>query len=133
MSKPLGEGISGNLELNQFNEPISEMGIGIKSQVPKLPKGAYATVGLMPLYIDKNGKKVKNKGLLEYFGSLNLPKGFWVSSFGELDIVKGEWGYGEIELGKRFGPVRASYNPALIGNGDMIPGLEHRIAATVDF
>lgn len=128
--------MSEKLELNQFNEPISDAGLGVEFQIPMLPKNASATVSLMPFYVDKldgNTIRIKDKVLMQYFGSLSLPKGFRISGFGEWNIAKHEWGYGEFELGKKFGSIRASYNPSLINDGGMTPKLEHRIAATIDF
>lgn len=133
-NKEIGNGISGNVEVNHFDEPVSNIGVGLKAQVPKLPENAFATISLMPLYVDRKGNRVNNQALLQYFGILNLPKGFTLFSFGELDVARGEWLYGELELGKKlFGVIRGSYNPSLISDGDMIPDLEHRFAVTVDF
>ena len=131
LDKKIVKDISGKTELNNFNEPASEIGFGVKYQIPGLPDNAFANVSLMPFYFDK-GEKIEGKTLLQYFAVLNLPRGFELSSFGEWD-EEGNWTYGEIEFKKAIDPVGLSYNPALIGLENSTPDLEHRFAITIDF
>ena len=117
------------------NEPFTETGFGVNAFIPYIPKKAFAKVSVVPLWFDKNGK-LEDKVTVGYVGSIDLPKGYKLSSFGEWDIgAKGgpKWTYGEIDLGKKIGPVYVSYNPALISNGDATPRVEHRISVSVDF
>ena len=133
LNRELGRKVRGNVEFNHFNELFSNVGVGIKAQIPRLPKDAFATVNVMPFYVDRRGNRVKNKGLLQYFGSLTLPKDFTLSSFGEWDIARGKWEYGEVELTTDLGPFTAGYNGGLIGDGDATPNLEHRASLIVNF
>jgi hypothetical protein len=111
---------------------LRELGLGVNAVIPKTPKNIFANVGLIPLWIGSG----RNEISLQYFASVDLPKGFNLSSFGEWDFSRGngpEWDYGEFKLEKRFGSFFVGYNPALVGKGNAIPGLEHRATLGVNF
>jgi len=136
LDKTIKHGIGPKAQLIHANEPLTQVGMGASGVIPKLPKGTFGKVGVIPLWVDKEGKRVEDKVTVDYFGSLNLPKGLKLSGFGEWNIGTGKgpkWTYGEIDLGRKIGPVHVSYNPALIGDGDAVPRLEHRVSAAVDF
>jgi len=134
LGKAIKYGIGPKVRIVHVNEPLTQLGTGMEASIPGLPGGISANVNLYPLWFDKNGKLV-NKTIVGYSGNASLPHGVKLSSFGGWDVAGGnpKWIYGEIELGKKFGPVDVSYNPALIGDGDAIPTLEHRVAVGVDF
>lgn len=106
-------------------------GLGLNVVIPT-PKGTFAKVYDMPGWVDATAKKVDNTNILGYIVSLDLPEGFSISSFGEMNIAGNhgvEWCYGEIFVKKQFEDFSVSYNPALLndGAGKAAPTLQHRI------
>lgn len=135
LEKNVASVVNAKAQLVHANEPTTQAGVGVSAVIPHMPKNTFAKVSVMPLWFDAYGR-VKDKVIVGYFGSVDLPMGFELSSFGEWNIgAEGgpKWAYGEIELGKNIGPVNVSYNPALVGDGDAIPRLEHRVSAKIDF
>jgi hypothetical protein len=67
---------------------------------------------------------------------IEVPLGLDVKNFGTINYATEDgpsWSYGEIDVGRNFGDYRLSWNPALIGDGDLVPNLEHRISGTFSF
>ena len=117
-------------------QPLSQIGLGVGTTVPYMPKNVSANVGLLPVWLDNKGKIVKDKVEAQYFFDVKLPLGFSVNSFGNLNVAAQggpQWTYGEINAGRNIGPFRVSYNPALLNKGNAIPKLEHRIAISLNF
>lgn len=111
------------------NSLASEGKAGIQADIPALPHALYANIAYSPCTVTP--EHVVNRNTIDYFVSASLGKGFSVASFGQWE--EGKFTYGEVEVGKAFGPVSVSYNPALLGDGDGIPALEQRVSVSVSY
>lgn len=119
-------------------EPVSQVGLGVGAVVPHMPRGTFASVGVLPVWMDKEGRAVRDRTEVQYFASANLPLRFNVNGFGIWNIASPtgpEWTYGEVKLGRNFGPINISYNPALLNNGDgnARPRVENRFTVELKF
>lgn len=135
LNKKIAGRIGIKSESIHINEPITQEGLGLTASVPYLPENASLSVDFLPFWFDKNGR-IPSRSSVGYFGSVNLPANFQFSSFGKWVFGNGKgpkWGYGEAELTAKLGPFRVGYNPALIGDGDAIPRVEHRALVGIDF
>lgn len=132
LEKKIDYGINSKVQIIHLNEPFNHIGFGFSAGIT-YPKKGIAKISFMPKWYNNHGKK-KKKIILGYYGSIDLFKGFNITSFGEWNIYdKPKWTYGEISLSKKIGDITISYNPSLRGKGDAVPNLEHRISAKIDF
>jgi len=137
LEKPVWNNISSRLRLEHDNEPLSEASMGASFSIPNLPKDIFAKISWDALWMNPKGKFV-DKSVAGYFVETKLPHGFNLSTFAEFHLVKPEgitWKYGEINLGKKFGPFTLGYNPSLnsIRDGKLSPKFEHRVYGRVGF
>lgn len=108
--------------------PDFKAGIGISTKIPT-PQGTFAKAYFIPLWM-KEGGIDKDRSIVGYFASADLPLGMKIHSFGEIDISgkSPKWAYGEIGLEKQLTKdLSVSYQPALRGTGSVVPELEHRL------
>lgn len=134
LEKKIRKGFNARAQIVHANELFTQAGLGVGIAIPDMPKGRDGKIRFMPLWFDKDGEVVKDKVIIGYSFETNLPKGFKLSSVGEWNVANGEWAYGELELGKKINQlVKIGYNAALIGDGDAIPDLEHRVFVEIDF
>lgn len=132
LEKEISHGLALKSQTIHNNDLAVQSGIGISAKMP-MPKGTFATVSFIPLWLDNKGI-VKDKATVSYFASMNLPYGLNVNNFGEWNVTdRLEWIYGELQLGKKIGNVTLSYNPALNGKGNAVPKLEHRASISLSF
>ena len=133
LNKDLGSNLRPTVEFVYGSGFNDRAGIGINYAVPT-PNWASLNFKVLPIYLDKEGYQ-KDRITIGFSGSLNLPEGFSISSFGEINAnVKGgaQWGYGEISLSKKlFDDFSISYNPLLKNNGKLAPKLEHAISVNL--
>ncbi|MBI2044602.1 hypothetical protein HYT23_00935 [Candidatus Pacearchaeota archaeon] len=118
LEKPVTGNLNARLRLQHDNDPLSQIVVGTSFNIPWVPKEAFAQVYYDALWFS--------------------PKGFRLKAFGEWNLSDRNgvtWNYGEVSIGKRFGPFTFSYNPSLNPqNGNkLIPELEHRVSAKVNF
>jgi hypothetical protein len=126
LRKKILKDVNCKLKINHDNALFAQAGLGIETI-------GNLNISFMPLWADSKGR-VKDKCILGYSGNVDLPKGFKLNFFGEWNLGKSiQWGYGEIDIGKKIGPVSISYNPALNWDGDFSPSLEHRAAVKKEF
>ena len=130
--KPTAEIVYGS----GFNDSY---GLGVNYDVPmpkRAQKRASLNVKALPVWFNNKGY-LDDKVMVGYFGSLDLPRGFILSSFGEINVgSKGgpQWGYGEIRFGKKFSNhLSVAYNPLLKNRGKLSPKWEHAISARYTF
>ena len=136
LNRPITHGVGPRTTIVHDGAPFSQVGLGIGAVVPNMPRNVSASVGLLPVWLDNQGRIVRNKTEIQYFVNANLPLGFNINSFGNLNVADQEgpqWSYGEISAGRNIGPIRLSYNPALRNNGNAMPRLEHRAKVTLNF
>ena len=134
LDKEIKYGIGPKAQIVHGNEPYTMEGFGINGVVPMPSKNTFAKVGFTPVWYSPQGR-LSNRSIANYYIKSTLPKGFEISSFGEWNLTAkdgAKWAYGEIEIGKKIGKVKLSYNPALISDGDATPNLENRVAVTAD-
>lgn len=102
---PVSDKASLKTQVVHGNEPFTQAGIGATANVPYLPKGFYANVGVVPFWMNKNAEFVKDKAIASYYISASLPKGLLISSFGEANVFDRAgptWSYGEIDISKQL-------------------------------
>lgn len=136
LDRAITRGVGPRAIVNHIGEPFTETGLGVGAVVPHMPRNSFATVGALPLFVDKQGRRLRHQGLVQYFFSTPLPLKLNLSGFGEWNILAEngpEWGYGEFNLGRKIGPFMVTYNPALLNDGDAMPKVEHRVAVTLNF
>lgn len=138
LEKPVTGNLNARLRLQHDNDPLSQIVVGTSFNIPWVPKEAFAQVYYDALWFSPKGDRITDKSFLGYFFSADLPKGFRLKAFGEWNLSDRNgvtWNYGEVSIGKRFGPFTFSYNPSLNPqNGNkLIPELEHRVSAKVNF
>jgi len=136
LNRPITKSIGPRATMIHAGKPLSQIGLGVGATVPYMPKNVSANVGLLPVWMDNEGRIVKDKIEAQYFVNANLPLGFNVNSFGNLNVAAQggpQWEYGEISAGRNIGPFRVSYNPALLNKGNAVPKLEHRVTISLDF
>lgn len=129
-------GVGPRITIVHAGAPFTSAGFGVGAVVPFLPRNVSATVGIEPVWFDNEGKPMKNMNEIQYFANADLPLGFNINSFGNINVADQngpQWEYGEISLGHNIGPFRVSYNPALFNQGNVIPRLEHRVAIGLNF
>src|SRR3989338_3941089 len=121
-------------EIRNINKPVSQIGFGVQFGIPlpqKMSKRVSGFLKFLPLWINDKGKVMDNRVIAGYIVNVNLPYGFNAGSFGEVNIPQGlkstQWAYGEIIMGKRFRNFNLTYNPVLLGTGNFMPKLEHRV------
>src|SRR3989344_4781701 len=117
LEKPLSGMFNARLRLLHDNEPLSEAGLGVSVNVPNLPKSTFLNFHYDPFFVSNKGEIVDDKSFLGYYVSVDLPKGFEASSFGEWNLSNPDgvvWDYGEARIAKKFGNVSLGYNPALV-------------------
>lgn len=129
LDKGVGKNIGVKAEVTHANEPLTRMGVGPSYVFPQIHKDFFAKVDILPVFVNKNGKQIKNRVAPGYFASLQLPKGIEASSFGQWinNGKKTNWSYGEFELKKNFGKNHIGYNAALLGKGEFLPRVQHRV------
>ena len=137
LTKSIGKNLALRTQVVHGNEFATEAGLGLKLTVPGLPKSTFATVYAMPLWANSNGRE-GNECKVGYFISQDLPANFYASSYGEANVSAANgatWGYGEIELGKKFGNWKVGLDVALnsAGDGKLAPALEARGVARYNF
>ena len=114
----------------------TQAGLGLNAVVPS-PEGSFVKLSFLPIFADSKGRMVNNKAVGGYFGSVNLPLGINLSSFGEINLdAKGgpKWGYGEISLSKNItDKLAVAYNPLLKNQGKLNPRVEHAVRASYTF
>ena len=98
-----------------------------------LGESAFGKVHIIPAWTTKAEFRDVMKPTVGYFVTVDLPKGFTLSSFGEATIgKKSEWKYGEITLEKKLSDkVSVRYHPALRSQGKLKPRYEHGIGIKV--
>lgn len=131
LNRPIKAGLGPKVEAVYSGEPLSRVGLGVGFSVPKVPNGGYANLGLVPVWISSDQKRVQ----AQYAFGLNLPKGFHFNGFGEwnLSAENGpEWGYGETELTKDIGPLEFGYNMRLYNDGNASPKHQHGLILTLN-
>jgi len=131
LEKEIYKGINLKNQTIHCNEPLTQTGLGISAKpISKIP----LKLSYLPIWIDKQGKKV-DKNILGYYFALDIPLGLSLSGFGEWDVSNNpKWTYGEIELKREIKKrVSLSYNPALKSDGDASPKLENRISLAINF
>lgn len=136
LDKEISNGIGPRLMAVHGNEPISEIALGLTVEIPNLPKGAYAQVGLLPVWFGNEGKIVGDKAFVGYSFGFPLPLGLNLRGFGDWDVLADnspQWDYGELELSKSLDNFFVGYNPVLFNKGNAVPKLEHRVNIGVNF
>lgn len=135
LSKDLGKGMKATGELVYGSGFSDSYGAGASVNIP-MPEGTSLSVKALPLWFNKSGY-IDDKVQVGFFGKVNLPLGFNLSSFGEMNVVskKGpQWGYGEISLSKNLlDNLTLSYNPLLKNQGKLQPRLEHAVRVNYTF
>jgi len=128
------------VEVRNIDKPFSQAGFGVQAGIPipkKASKRFSGFLKFLPLWINDKGKVMDNRVIAGYGVNVNLPYGFNAGSFGEVNIPEGlksaQWAYGEIIMGKRFRNFNFTYNPVLLGTGNFMPKLEHRVTGVVGF
>lgn len=133
-SKEIGKGLELRTELNHVNEPLTKTGVGLQRAVPGLPENVFLKLGVLPLWFGNEGKAFGDNTIAQYFVSLTgLPLGLSADSFGQINLNTGEWGYGEVGVGRDVGPVTVRYNPALLNKGGAVPEVQQRVSLGVKF
>jgi len=138
LSSDLIKGSGPVAQIAYINEPFTKVGLGINLDVPFLKK-AKASLKLQayPVWINKEMKINPDEFVIGYGGSIKLPKGFSVGSFGQINIDdasgKPTWCYGEASLQKSLGKCTLAYNPALRRKVGIKPKVEHRVSASYNF
>lgn len=135
LEKEVVNGINVRGRIAHINEPVSEVGVGMSANIPYMPKNTSLSLRFMPQWFSSTGKKIKDKVITGFSGRIKLPKGFNFSMFGQWNIAgeKAKWTYGEARFGKKRGPLEINYGPSLIGDGDAIPEVEHKISLKANF
>ena len=131
LDKSIVAGIGPMIRGVHLNDLLSQEGFGASASIGG--KSGYAKAYVLPKWIDEKGKSIDSKAIAGYAFGLFLPKGIKVSGFGKYNYQKGEWDYGEMELGKTFKDFEISYNPALLSNGTKTPTVEQRVSMRVKF
>ena len=145
LNRPIVSGLGPKVEGVHNGELLSRVGLGASFSVPGMPKGSYANLGILPVWLSEEGKRLQ----AQYAFGFKLPKGFYLSSFGEMNLraeprsvtsSTGEvntktgprWGYGEAELTKSFGPFEVGYNMRLYDDGNASPKHQHGAVVTLN-
>ncbi|MEI7718471.1 MAG: hypothetical protein WCI72_01270 [archaeon] len=105
VEKGLTDRLNARVNIEHINEPFSRAGFGLSYSLPT-PKGTFAKISYLPMYINKEGEKVDNRQVVGFAAGAELPADFSVLAFAEVNVAarKGvQWGYGEVELAKKFG------------------------------
>ncbi len=130
LGKELGSGFSATGEYAFGSDTTNRAGLGVKYSLP-LPKGKLS-VKLFPVWFSRDGYD-KHRVHAGYSGSVDLPAGFEVSSFGECNLAAAngpQWGYGEVFAGKKLGKHVGVYGGALLRDrstdkeNKLVPGIE---------
>lgn len=119
VEKSLTDNLSLRSHVMHINEPLSQVGVGASYVVPT-PKGTFAKLSYLPLFVDTKGNQVDHKQIAGYFVCADLPWNMNAFSFGEINIDgKGgpAWSYGEVEVAKKFGKISVGANLQLNGKG----------------
>lgn len=144
LNKGIKSGLTTRVNLIHAGEPVSEAGFGVGFNIPRMPKGGYASIGFLPVWVGRDGSVI-DKAQAQYSFGFSLPKGFNLGGFGEWNLLKKggpQWGYGELEatvdLGEMLGldklkGIRVGYNPALLPDGDAVPSVRQRGIAKFTF
>lgn len=136
LNRPIINGVGPRTIMIHGGEPVSKVGLGIGAIMPHMPRNISATAGVIPFWIDKDGRRIRNNIEFQYSINANLPLGLSVNSFGIWNVAAQngpQWRYGEVNAGRNFGKFRISYNPALLNDGDAYPKVEHRAAIELKF
>lgn len=140
VEKGLVDKLNFRTHLESINEPLTRAGFGLSYALPT-PKGTFAKVCYLPLYVDKEGEKIDNRQVVGFAFGADLPYDFSLIAFGEMNIAtkKGvQWNYGEIELARKFGEEKRfsiGLNLQLNNNGagNPLPEVVPRIALRAKF
>jgi hypothetical protein len=137
VEKSLTDRLSFRSHVMHINEPFSQAGFGASYTLPT-PKGTFAKLSYLPFFVDSKGNQVDNKQIVGYFVSADLPWNMNAFSFGEINVdgTKGpQWGYGEVEVAKKFGKLSVGANLQLNakGAGEMTPEFVPGIAVRARF
>ena len=133
LEREIQYGIGPRVQLTHINQPLTQESLGVSAKTKFLPKGVSAKAYFMPFWRDNEFDKVQKKMLLGGSFSLDLPLELKLLAWGEANTQAGKWSYGELELGRRFGDIELSYNPALQPDKNYLPRLEHRACVRVHF
>ena len=131
LNKPIVSGLGPKVEAVHDGELVSRVGFGASLSVPGMPKGSYLNLGLIPVWLSEEGKRLQ----AQYAFGFNLPKGFHFNGFGEMNLrAQGgpRWGYGETELTKDIGPFELGYNMRLYDDGNASPKHQHGMILTLN-
>jgi|SRR3989344_7659712 len=131
-SRPIVSGLGPKVEAVHNGELVSRVGFGASFSVPGMPKGSYLNLGLLPVWISAEQKRMQ----AQYVLGVSLPEGFNLSSFGEMNLrAQGgpQWGYGEAELTKSVGPFDFGYHMRLYDDGDATPKPQHGLVVRLNF
>ena len=104
LTTPVNEKSSLKTQIIHGNEPISQVGVGATANIPGLPKGVYANIGVIPFWANKEGY-VDNKAMVSYYVTAPIAKGLSISSFGEANVFAKDgatWSYGELDILREF-------------------------------
>lgn len=118
------------------NKPLSQEGFGASYVLPT-PKGTFAKISYLPLWLDTRADKVEDKQILGIYACANLPYNLTLFTFDEVNIAGksgAQWGYGEVELAKKLGSrftIGANLQLNNQGEGKLTPEAIPRIAARV--
>ncbi len=137
LKRPLGDGTFALDSVTVHgDEPFTRTSLGASVSLP-MPKGSYASVKFLPIWIDKSGKLIHERMVIAYAAGVDCGAGVTLASFGDIDVGPksgSQWGYGELSLMKKFSKsFEAGYCGALIGHGDATPRLEHRLGVKYTF
>jgi len=131
-------------QIKYAGEPLTSVGLGASVNVVKTNNNSFFNFQALPVWIPKGFKLNKDEFvnkkevILGYSAKVNLPKDFFLFSFGQMNVNdKGgpTWCYGELTAGKKFKKWSVGYNPALVskGQGKAVPKMEHRAYVSRDF
>jgi hypothetical protein len=134
LEKPVSGGLNARLQMDHSNDLFTRAGMGARAVISST-KRIFAKVGATPVWSDGSGI-VKNLSTLNYLVIISLPKGFSILNYGEWNLAAQggpKWTYGEVNVTKQIGRVKVGYNPALLGDGDAMPSIQHMLSVEMEF
>lgn len=138
----LTKAVSKNLDLRtqvvSANAPITGAGFGLSATISHMPKNVYASVNVMPAWVNSDGLEDLASAKIGYFASVSLPRDFYAWTFGEIKPFSEQgatWAYGETEAGIKLGKAKIGVNAVMQGQGDgkIIPELMPRAVVRYTF
>jgi hypothetical protein len=126
--------------IESYKEPFTRVGFGLSYALPT-PKGTFAKLCYLPVFVDKEGEKIDNKQVVGLALGAELPYDCSLLAFGEMNVAAKngvQWAYGEVELAKRFGEEKrfsVGLNLQLNnqGAGNPVPEVVPRLALRAKF